>query len=92
VAFLPPRRNGLPAEPGLRHIRRITVITHGGSPWWWLKVIGDPARRLFGRGLRALMARNCKTTWLQLHSMNNVRPADCANFIQRVRGTLEKMQ
>ena len=92
VAFLPPRRKGLPAEPGLRHIRRMTVITHGGSPWWWLKLIGDPARRLFGRGLRALMARDCKTTWLQLHSMNNVRPADCANFIQRVRGTLEKMQ
>lgn len=91
VAFLPPQRKGSPAVPGLRHIRRLTVITHGGSPWWWLKLIGDPARRLFLRGLRALMARDCKTTWLQLHNMNNVSRAECAAFIARVSARLEAM-
>ena len=91
VAFLPPPEKGAVAVPGLRHITRLTVITHGGSPWWWLKVIGDPARKLFTRGLRALMAKNCKTTWLQLHNMNNVTRADCEAFIQKVQNTLKAM-
>ena len=89
VAFLPPPTKGATAVPGLRHIRRMTVITHGGSPWWWLKVMGDPARKLFTRGLRAIMAKNCKTTWLQLHNMNNVSRADCEAFMARVNQHLK---
>ena len=89
VAFLPPPEKGAVAVPGLRHITHLTVITHGGAPWWWLKVIGDPARRLFMRGLRALMAKRCKTTWLQLHNMNNVSRADCEGFIAKVQTTLK---
>ena len=77
--------------PGLRHIQPLTVITHDGAPWWWLKVMGDPARKLFMRGLRALMAKNCKTTWLQLHNMNNVTRADCDAFISKVTTTLKAM-
>lgn len=91
VAFLPPPEKGAVAVPGLRHVTRLTVITHGGSPWWWLKVIGDPARRLFMRGLRALMAKNCKATWLQLNNMNNVTRADCETFIGKVQNTLKAM-
>ena len=89
VAFLPPPQKGKAAIPGLQHIQRMTVITHGGAPWWWLKLIGDPAKRLFTRGLRALMAKRCRTTWLQLHNMNNVSRAECEAFIQRVRKNLE---
>ena len=89
VAFLPPPRKGAPAVPGLRQVQRLTVITHGGSPWWWLKVIGDPARKLFTRGLRALMAKNCKTTRLQLHNMNNVRRAECEAFAGKGKTTLK---
>lgn len=88
VAFLPPPRKGAVAVPGLRHIVRMTVITHGGSPWWWLKLIGDPARKLFMRGLRALMARHCKTRWLQLHNMNNVSRTDCEAFLRKVNRQL----
>ena len=91
VAFLPPPEKGAVAVPGLRHVQRLTVITHGGSPWWWLKVIGDPARKLFTRGLRALMAKNCKTTWLQLHNMNNVSRAECEAFIAKAQTTLKAM-
>jgi NAD(P)H dehydrogenase (quinone) len=89
VAFLPPPKKGATAVPGLRHITHLTVITHGGSPWWWLKLIGDPARRLFTRGLRAIMAKNCRTTWLQLHNMNNVSRAECEAFIAKVQTTLK---
>ncbi|MFO1245361.1 MAG: NAD(P)H-dependent oxidoreductase [Ramlibacter sp.] len=88
VAFLPPPAKGKPAVPGLRHIRRLTVVTTGGAPWWWLKVMGDPGRKLFVRGLRALFARNCRTIWLQLHNMNNVSRDECAAFLARVSRTL----
>lgn len=91
VAFLPPPAKGASAVPGLQHIRRLTVITHGGAPWWWLKVIGDPAKRLFTRGLRALMAKKCRTTWLQLHGMNNVTRAECEAYISKVQTSLKAM-
>jgi NAD(P)H dehydrogenase (quinone) len=91
VAFLPPPVKGRTVVPGLQHIRRFTVITHGGAPWWWLKVIGDPGKRLFTRGIRALLAKGCKTTWLQLHNMNNVSRDDCSRFIRKVTTTLGAM-
>jgi NAD(P)H dehydrogenase (quinone) len=92
VAFLPPPRKGTTPVPALRHIRRLTVVTTGGAPWWWLKVIGDPHRRLFTRGLRALLARRCRTTWLQLHGMNNVSRDECAAFLAKVSRTLERLR
>ena len=90
VAFLPPAQKSKAAVPGLRHIQRLTVVTHGGAPWWWLKVMGDPAKKLFTLGLRALMAKNCNTQWLQLHNMNNVTPAECDKFSAKVRLALSK--
>jgi NAD(P)H dehydrogenase (quinone) len=92
VAFLPPPTKGATAVPGLRHITHLTVITHGGAPWWWLKVIGDPARKLFTKGLRAIMAKRCKSTWLQLHNMNNVSRADCEAFIAKVTNRLKAIK
>jgi putative NADPH-quinone reductase len=92
VAFLPPPAKGKAAVPGLQHISHLTVITHGGAPWWWLKIIGDPARKLFMRGLRAIMAKRCSTTWLQLHNMNNVSRANCEAFIAKVIQRLKAIQ
>ncbi len=91
VAFLPPPVKGRPAVPGLRHVRRLTVVTTGGAPWWWLKLVGDPGRKLFTRGLRALMAPDCAVTWLQLHSMNNVTLAERQAFLSKVGRSLERM-
>jgi NAD(P)H dehydrogenase (quinone) len=91
VAFLPPPQKGKTAVPGLQHIQRLTVITHGGSPWWWLKVMGDPCKRLFTRGLRAIMAKNCQSTYLQLHNMNNTSREECAAFIAKVQRKLESI-
>lgn len=91
VAFQPPKAKGRMAQPGLQHVRRMTVVTHGGSPWWWLKVMGDPGRRLFTRGLRALFARDCRTVWLQLHNMNNVTRPECEAFLAKVSRVLGRM-
>ncbi len=84
VAFTLPQKKGDRAGPGMQHIRWLGCITTSGSPWWWLKVMGDPGRKLFLRGLRALFARRCGVLWLQLFSMNNATADDRSRFLERV--------
>jgi putative NADPH-quinone reductase len=88
VAFTVPKKKGDKQGPGMQHVRWLGCITSSGSPWWWLKVLSDPGRRLFTRGLRALLAPRCKVTWLQLYSMNNATDRDRAAFLDRVGRTL----
>ncbi len=88
VAFTVPKKKGDKQGPGMQHIRWLGCITSSGSPWWWLKVLGDPGRRLFTRGLRALLAPRCRVTWLQLYSMNNATDDDRRRFLERVGRTL----
>jgi NAD(P)H dehydrogenase (quinone) len=84
VAFTVPKAKGEKPGAGLTHIRWLGVVTTSGSPWWWLMLIGDPGRKLFVRGLRALFARRCRVTWLQLFSMNNATDLDRTRFLARV--------
>lgn len=84
VAFTVPQARGQRAGPGMTHIRWLGCITTSGSPWWWLQLIGDPGRKLFVRGLRALFHRRCRVQWLQLFSMNNATDTDRARFLARV--------
>jgi NAD(P)H dehydrogenase (quinone) len=72
----------------LRNIKLFVGITTSGSPWWWLKVIGDPGRSLFMKGLRPLYARRCRMRWLQLYNMNHVTQAEREAFVARVRREL----
>lgn len=75
----------------LGNIRLFVGITTSGSPWWWLKVIGDPGRSLFMKGLRPLYAHRCQMQWLQLHDMNHVTADDRTRFLDRVRRTLGRI-
>lgn len=88
VAFLPAAKKGRKTVPGLRHIRRLSVVTSGGAPWWWLWVVGNPNRKLFARAIRGLCARTCALTWLQLNDMNNVTQQDREQFLAKVSRTL----
>jgi NAD(P)H dehydrogenase (quinone) len=72
----------------LRNMRLFVGITTSGSPWWWLKVIGDPGRSLFMKGLRPLYARRCRMRWLQLYNMNHVTATDREGFLARVQREL----
>jgi putative NADPH-quinone reductase len=75
----------------LSNIRLFVGITTSGSPWWWLKVIGDPGRSLLMKGLRPLYARRCRMRWLQLYNMNHVTSDDRAEFLSRVRRELSSL-
>ncbi len=72
----------------LGNIKLFVGITTSGSPWWWLKFIGDPGRSLFMKGLRPLYARRCRMRWLQLYNMNHVSQAEREGFVARVRREL----
>jgi len=74
----------------LHNIRLFVGITTSGSPWWWLKLVGDPGRSLFMKALRPLYARRCRMRWLQLYNMNHATQAEREAFIARVERELSK--
>ena len=92
VAFLPAPVKGRKTVPGLRHIQRLTIVTSGGAPRWWLWLVGNPNRKLFARAIRALCAKTCRLTWLQLNDMNNTSAPEREAFLARVTRTLEAMR
>lgn len=79
-----------PIRGKLDRVRWFCGITTSGSPWWWLRLVRDPGRSLFLRGLRPLYARGCRLDWLQLHSMNYATAEDREDFLQRVDRVLRR--
>jgi putative NADPH-quinone reductase len=72
-------------EPSLTNIRRIGVVTTYGSPSWLLWWIGRPDRKLFGRALRRLCARDCRVEFVTLTRMDHRTREECAVFVEKVR-------
>jgi putative NADPH-quinone reductase len=73
----------------LAHIKRIGVVTTYGAPWWLIRFyMGDPERKLWGRGVRNLCARGCRLDWLAQYNMDTAPQARLDRFIARVRRRL----
>jgi NAD(P)H dehydrogenase (quinone) len=72
----------------LDNIRLFVAVTTSGSPWWWLRLIRDPGRNLFLRGMRPLLNPRCRMIWRQLHAMNHATSAERERFRARVAATL----
>ena len=89
VVFEVPSAMKKRARGKLGNIRRFTVITTSGAPWWWLRLIRDPNRSMMLRGFRVLFNRRCKVRWLQLHDMNHRSLQDRKAFLTRIKGTLD---
>jgi putative NADPH-quinone reductase len=75
----------------LDNIRLFVAVTTSGSPWWWLRLIRDPGRNLFVRGMRPLLNPRCRFVWRQLHAMNHATTADRDRFRARVADTLRRV-
>jgi hypothetical protein len=59
---------------------------HCGGSWWMVRVaLGDPARKIIGRAVRALCARDCRVTWCVHYDMDRARPPTLRRFLKRVR-------
>jgi len=75
----------------LTNIRVFAGITTSGSPWWWIKLIRDPGRSLWTRGLRPIFHPRCRYHWRQLYGMNHRTAADRARFLDRVGAMLQRL-
>lgn len=84
LTFEPAKKKGAMAQSHMTHIRNFAVITHGGSPGWWLKLIGDPHRKMMMRAVRVLFSWRCRSRWLRLNDMNTVTEHDRSTFLARV--------
>ena len=63
-------------------------ITTSGSPWWWLKLIGDPGRNLWRKGLFPRFITRTRVIWHQLYNMNHATEADRKAFLAKVDRSL----
>ena len=88
VAFEVPAGRWKRAVGLFHNIRRLTTVTTSGSPWWWLRVIGDPCRSMVTRGFRTLFHPRCTVRWLQLYGMNHSSDVERRAFLERVRAEL----
>jgi len=76
----------------LRHIRRIMVVTTYGASWWMVRLaLGDPARKLIGRAIRALCARSCRVTWCVHYNMDRAEPEKLRRFLLRIRAAARNL-
>ena len=84
VAFRLPE-GGDAILPALTNIRRFWVVTTYGSPWWLIKlVLRDPVRAVLLGGLRRLCAKDCRSLFLALYSIDVASRTRCAAFRLRV--------
>jgi len=91
VTFELAPQKGRIARGKLSNIRSFVGLTTSGSPWWWLRLIGDPGRSLWTRGLRPIFHLRCRYRWCQLYSINDSTEADRAAYLQRVERVLRHL-
>lgn len=91
VSFDVANGKGKRARLLLRNIKTFVGITTSGSPWWWLKLIGDPGRKMWTRGLFMRLVTCTRSVWLQLYNMNHSTQADRAAFLARIDRRLRKL-
>ena len=82
------REEGGPIIPGILGIRRVAAITTTGSPWWYVKAVGNPARKVLKRGHRVMFAKGARTKWLDLNNMNKDSPTKRKRFLAKVERVL----
>jgi NAD(P)H dehydrogenase (quinone) len=84
VAFDLPQGGGT-IHPCLTNIRKVTVVTTYGAPWWFIRlVLRDPVRAVLLGGLARLCGRGVKTRFLALYNIDAASRERCAGFLARV--------
>ena len=68
----------------LQNIVRFGVVTTYGSPWWLNKLIGDPCRSAFMRGIRLLCSTRAHTLWLAQYGMDDITAEARQRFFRKV--------
>jgi putative NADPH-quinone reductase len=76
----------------LQRIRRIIVVTTYGGSWWLERImLGDPARKIVSRAVRALCGRHCRVDWYAHYSMDRATPGQLNRFLDRVQVGMRRL-
>ncbi|WP_298917306.1 NAD(P)H-dependent oxidoreductase [uncultured Roseobacter sp.] len=90
VAFKLPNSQSQKIRPGLTHITRLGVFTTCGASWWVTHLIGSPGRRTLLRGVRAICARRCKTTFAAHYRMDASTNATRSTHLREVARKMDR--
>lgn len=83
IAFEHAAGGGL--DPRLTNIRLIAALTTTGAPWWVIKLMGDPVRRLFRRGIAPMCGKEARFEMLSLHDLDRASNGKRDAHLGRVR-------
>lgn len=90
VAYPLAVRSGGRRPEGLRHVRRLTVVTTHGSSRLVNVLQGEPGRRTLMRALRTSLHPLARPRWLGCYGMDHNSDADRSRFVDRVRRHVER--
>ena len=77
-------------KPLLHNIKKFAAVTTYGSPWWLNKLMDDPNRSTFMRGIRHLFARDVRMLWLAQYGMDAIDAAARERFLHKVERRLRE--
>jgi NAD(P)H dehydrogenase (quinone) len=77
-------------QPGLRHIRRVVVVTTHGSSKLVNALQGEAGKHFVGRLVRSLVSRRARVRWIAQYDMDRSTPEVRAAFLDRVATELAK--
>jgi NAD(P)H dehydrogenase (quinone) len=68
------------------------VVTTYGAPWWMVRIaLGDPARKVVSRAIRALCARGCRVDWYVHYNMDRATQRQLSRFLDRIRAGVGRL-
>lgn len=77
-------------EPCLHNIAKVATVTTYGGPRWRAMVMGDPARKLVKRLLRATVKPGAPFPYLAHYDMNNCTEATRKAFMLKVATAMDR--
>ncbi|WP_133486826.1 NAD(P)H-dependent oxidoreductase [Aliiroseovarius marinus] len=85
VAFDPTLGDSDTIPRGLAHVTRLGVFTTCGASLALTHMMGSPGKNTFLRGVRALLAVRCKTSFVAHYAMDKSTPSSRAAHLRKVR-------
>lgn len=91
VAFDPTLGDSDTIPRGLAHITRLGVFTTCGASLALTHMMGSPGKNTLLRGVRALLALRCKTSFVAHYAMDQSTPTSRAAHLRKVRTKLHTL-
>ena len=91
VAFRMPDADHADIRPGLTNVTTIAAYTTCGASRWLTALVGAPGRRTLLRGVRAICARRCRTSFAAHYLMDSSTPESRAAHLRTVAARVDRL-